>query len=152
DELRAVALVVREADLDRGCAAHHVVVRDDVAGAVDNEARPERALGLRRPTERIAEERVALLRYPQRRLDMDDAGRRGAVDLVDRLAPPCLERGRRRRGRVHLLADDRRLVPQLPQRGRAAERNGTTDDGGEGQPGGAAWKEGAMHPTSRSSE
>src|SRR5207247_556229 len=83
DHLRLEALVVREADLDNARSLDDVVVRDDVAGLVDDEARAERALRLGR-AERIAEERIRGLAYTRGRLDVHDRRRGSAVDLVDR--------------------------------------------------------------------
>src|SRR5580765_3761002 len=60
DHLRLEALVVRKADLDRALPADHVVIRHDVAGLVDDEARAERTLRLA-AAEGIAEEVGRLL-------------------------------------------------------------------------------------------
>ena len=46
DDLRLQRVLIREADLDLVGALDHVVVRDDVAGLVDHEARAERLLWL----------------------------------------------------------------------------------------------------------
>ena len=113
DDVGPDGLVVGEADVDDVRPLDDVVVRDDVAGLVDHEARPERPLAAREGIERVRGERTG-------RLDLDDAARVPRVDLaggqplgrreVDRnscpRAPPrgsssCRRAPTRRRGRSH---------------------------------------------------
>ena len=137
--------MVREADLDGSRARDHVVVRDDVAGLVDDEARAECSLRLAGP-EGVAEEGIRGLLDARRRLDVHDGGRRGAIDLVDRPRFALLEDGRRGGARSHVLPDDRRLVPELPERGRTAERDATPEKGGGKNAGeGARKTEAGLH-------
>ena len=56
--LRLHVVAVREADLDRLRALDDVVVRDDVAGLVDDEARAEGLLLLLLRRERVSEEGI----------------------------------------------------------------------------------------------
>ena len=68
--------------IERG-AADDVVVRDDVALAVEHEAR---SLGLARLRLRGAEERVAVAGAARRDDDVDDTGRRALVQVDERRA------------------------------------------------------------------
>src|SRR5439155_1137519 len=77
DDSRLQAVTAREVDLDLLGALDDVVVRDDVAGLVDDEARAEGLLHLR------SEERVRLDHGG--RGDLHDAGCSRLVDLLDRL-------------------------------------------------------------------
>jgi hypothetical protein len=85
DDLGLHRVVVREADVDGPGVADDVVVRDDVAGLVDDEARAERALHLgARRSERIAEP-VGLRELDlRRRRDLDDTRRVAVVDRTNR--------------------------------------------------------------------
>ena len=109
DDPRLHALVVREADQDRLGAGDHVVVRDDVAGLVHDEARTERLLGLHRRAEG-GEEGIRRRHDLAGGGDLDDTGGRVPVDLPDRLLAARAERiaDGRRHGDVH-VADLGRL-------------------------------------------
>ena len=134
DDGRLHARAVREADPDLPGALDDVVVRDDVAGLVDDEAGAERLLLLLLGEELAAEERVGRDGDDARRGDLDDARRGAAVDVVDR------ERRRRpdrRGGRGCRRADlaDRRRLPAEPagERG-AAEGEARAERGGDDEP------------------
>jgi hypothetical protein len=112
DDGRLHARAVREADPDLPGALDDVVVRDDVAGLVDHEARAERLLLLLLGEELAAEERVGRDGDDARRGDLDDAGGGAAIDVVDR------ERRRRPDGhggrRCRTDLPDRRRLPAEP--------------------------------------
>ena len=78
------ALVVREADADGARALDDVVVRDDVAGLVDHEARAERLLALALRDGKAEEGVDRLPADDLRRRHLDDARGGAPVDLVDR--------------------------------------------------------------------
>ena len=128
DELRLHALVVREAHVDRARALDDVVVRDDVAGLVDHEARAER-LGLLLAWQREAERVDARRSDPLRRRHLDDSRRGAPKDLVD---------GERRAGRLErdgpghgwrLHADRRGPVVEAAEERSAAEGEGAAEHG-----------------------
>src|SRR5205823_5411925 len=124
------ALVVREADLDLPGALDDVVVRDDVARLVDDEAGAEGllALDLGQP-ERVAEERVGRNVHDLGGGHLHHARRRALVDLVDgeRLALPEVDRGRP--GQVLDLADGRGRTAEAPEESGAAECEARADPG-----------------------
>ena len=130
DDPRPLALVVREADVDRARALDHVVVRDDVAGLVDHEAGAERLL-LPALRKRQAEERVDRRRVDDLRgSDLDDARCSVAIDLVDRKRLAPLERGRagRRFDRLE-LADRRGRLREAAEEGSTPERQRGAESG-----------------------
>ena len=86
DELRRQRVLVREADLDRVGALDHVVVRDDVAGLVDDEAGAERLLRARGRERGAGRFGVAAR---GRRGDLDDARRGAVVDVAIERRPPA---------------------------------------------------------------
>ena len=104
DDLGRERVLVREADLDLLGPFDHVVVRDDVAGLVDDEAGAERLLHGRWILRR--REGAGVVRLGGRGRDLDDAGRGAVVDLghgqrgVDdcrpRVGQAGLDDGRRR--------------------------------------------------------
>jgi hypothetical protein len=125
------ALVVREAHLDALGALDDVIVRDDVAGLVDDEAGAERFLCLRRRAaepERV-EERIRLHGNAARGRHLHDAGGVVGVDLVDRQRLGRLRERRavrRRLVRLDDLAHGRRRAAESADRGDEAERDGCT--------------------------
>jgi hypothetical protein len=137
----------REGDLHLLRALDDVEVRDDVARAVDHEARPEGLGGLRRRGQEV--ERVRRHLADARRRDLDDAR---AVLLVDRLRrqPPLrgrpLHRARGRLRRLRRLLHGGGVLAELPERGSAAERQAAADDGDDQQLGDSEGEEaGSSH-------
>ena len=126
DDLRLLALVVREAHVDRLRALDDVVVRDDVAGLVDHEARPER-LGLLLAWQREAERVDARRSDPLRRRHLHDSRRGAPKDLVDgQRRAGLLERDGPGHGwRLH--ADRRRPVVEAAEERSPAESEGAAE-------------------------
>ena len=102
DHLGVHAVLAGEVHLDLARAFDHVVVRDDVAGVVDDEARPARAR-LLRPEKGIVGGDLG-------RDHLHDAAAGLSVDLRDRLALPVVEGGRGLRGLSDLADDGRSAV------------------------------------------
>src|SRR5262249_20709627 len=130
-------------DLDRARALDDVVVRDDVAGLVDHEARAEGLLGLgRRSAERI-EERIRLLLHDRRRRHLDDTGRRALVDPVNRERAAVRADARLLGWRVDVddLPNGVRLRREPAERGHDTDRESGAGNRRAGQP----EKRGARH-------
>src|SRR4051794_8101922 len=137
DDLRARGLAVGEGDGDRGRAVDDVLVGGDVAVRVDHEAR---ALGLRLLTGAVAvaiaaAELVGAGARGLADLDVDDAGVRLAIDLVDGEAAARLHGGGgvRGRGRRREGGRRRRRAPGLGEAvdggAAGARRQGDGDEG-----------------------
>ena len=127
DDSRTKAVVVREADPDRGRVMDDVVVGQDVAVLREHEARAERLLLGQEPVRR-PEDRIAGLRH-ELGGDLDDSGRVVHVDLSDR-HPVCGGDARRRRR-------GRRLQEHLPHCGGPASEPAEEpcSDESQGSPG-----------------
>ena len=132
DDFGLDRVAVREAHGDLVRAFDDVVVRDDVAGLVDDEARAQRRLLL--AAERVC--RAGGRGRDVRGVDANDAGRGALVDLVD--AQPIGRCGRKRgRWRCRRLRDDGCAGVEPAEKCNCpdcddAPENGRGDEGGEG--------------------
>ncbi len=124
DDARVVGGAVRERHVDRGGAAHDVLVRDDVALAVVD---PARALG---ELLLLAAEFVLLARGGR---DLDDRLVRSLVDVVDGESA-ARARGRERVRDGHLAGRRRVVVDERRGHdgGRAGAEDERCDQGGDG--------------------
>ena len=126
DDRRAERVPVREADLDLVGPLDHVVVRDDVAGLVDHEARAERLL---RGCLLLEGKRGGIVGRRGCRRDLDDSGRGARVDLADGEPAVVGDRGGGggSRGSPH---HGRRAAAQVAGHRHAAERDQPAEKGG----------------------
>ena len=141
DERGPHRVAVREADLDLVGTLDHVVVRDDVAGLVDDEARAQCLLRLRGRLTGRDRGAGGIVRAARRRGDLDDTRRGTRVDLADRQPVVANDRSGGDRGRGG-PDDSRRAAAQVAHERDAAERDQAAEDG-HGDEGCGAGKDGA---------